>query len=240
MVVQTQPIKWFRRKHHYRCTGIIWIVGLWWPKKPRKTKCLFSFVLVSNGSKKGTWLFRVKLQVSKYIYIMKLYTWIIHEFTHHIIDIHALYLNFKKSNTKTAMFYSQTPRYGAPGDKWIWFNRKIRRSNFETKLPDEMEGIEQTMMMYDVEMEQPTCGKMETSSILPLLQFAITSDLTTKDKISLRHLPKKLLHESGWRRRSLNILEDLQLSDGSKKLQHGEPWLNNCLGGDNGAILKVA
>lgn len=87
--------------------------------------------------------------------------------------------------------------------KWIWFNRKIRRrnlrGNFLTKWknwPDDDDGA-------DVEMEQTTCGKMETSrrfclgSVCNYLSFD-----NERQNISSTSTTRKLLYESGWRRRS--------------------------------------
>ena len=89
--------------------------------------------------------------------------------------------------------------------------------------------IDQTMMMYDVEMEQTICGKMETSSILPLFELQLTQIWQRKTKYLFNIYPKTAAWI--WMTQKIpNILEDLHLSDGSKKLQHGEPWLGNCLG----------
>lgn len=87
------------------------------------------------------------------------------------------------------MFSSQTPRYGAPGDKVDLIQPQDTPKQFRDKTSWRNGRIEQTMMMYDVEMEQTTCSNGDVIDSA-LVQFAITSDLTTKDKISLRHLPK--------------------------------------------------
>ena len=89
--------------------------------------------------------------------------------------------------------------------------------------------IDQTMMMYDVEMEQTTCGKMETSSILPLFELQLPQIWQRKTKYLFDINYPKTAAWIWMTEKIPNILEDLQLSDGSKKLQHGEPWLSNCL-----------
>lgn len=120
------------------------------------------------------------------------------------------------------------PRYGAPGDKWIWFNRKIRRSNLRRNFLTKWKNWPDDDDVY-VEMEQTICGKMETSSILPLFELQLTQIWQRKTKYLFNIYPKTAAWI--WMTQKIpNILEDLHLSDGSKKLQHGEPWLGNCLG----------
>lgn len=126
------------------------------------------------------------------------------------------------------MFYSQTPRYGAPGDKWIWFNRKIRRSNFETELPDEMEELTRRWWCMRSRWSKQHVEQWRRHRFCLCSSLQLPQIWQRKTKYLFDINPKSAAWI--WMTEKIpNILEDLQLSDGSKKLQPGDPWLRNCL-----------
>lgn len=90
--------------------------------------------------------------------------------------------------------------------RWIWFNRKIRRSNFETKLPDEMEELNRRWWCMTSRWSKQHVA-METSSILPWFSLQLPQIWQQKTKYLFDIYPKTAAWI--WMTEKIpNILED--------------------------------
>ena len=178
---------------------------------------------------KGTWLFRVKLQVSKYIYIMKL----IHELymSLHITSLTYMHyiLILKNPTPKLPCFI---PKHRGMEllvtsgfDSTARYAEAISRRNFLTKWKE----LNRRWWCMTSRWSNQHVEKWRRHRFCLCYSLQLPQIWQRKTKYLFDIYPKTAAWI--WMTEKIpNILEDLQLSDGSKKLQHGEPWLNNCLG----------